>query len=513
MSFGVPLSLPFEDVRPPSAGAFPVPRPFQLTAHQKLRDGIAQGHRKQILAAPTGAGKSFLGLQVIHEALKKGRCGLFVCDRTALIKQTSAVADSYGLTEHGIVQAKHWRRDNSLPFQIASIQTIQARGYWPPADVIVIDETHILYGAIREKLASTETAVVGLTATPCTKGLGLLYTHLINAATMHELTESGVLVPLKILTCVTPDMHGAETANGEWTAQSASQRELTIVGDVVREWQEHGEDRKTIGFGADIAYCTELMQRFNAAGIPTQLYTCETKNAEREEILEEFRKPDSAIRVLLSVEALGRGFDVPDIGCVIDARPLRKSLSTVIQQWGRGLRSSSDTGKSSCTLLDFSGNAQRFIRDFEDIYFNGFTALDTAEKLDRVIRKDEDYVPGGCPVCGYKPFHKRCLACGYEKVTRANVVEEAGEMREIRIGKRVAASDKEHLWRQLCAVAATAKKPQGRAAHLFHDITGEWPPAEWHVSSTEPADPTSATLDKIRSLNIAWRKGKARAAA
>lgn len=514
MSLAVPLALPFDDVKPQeTAGAFPPPRPFQVTAHEKLREGLRHGHRRQLLAAPTGSGKSYLGLQVIHEALKKGRRGLFVCDRTALINQTSAVADSYGLTEHGIVQANHWRRDNALPFQIASIQTIQARGYWPPADVIVIDETHILYGAIREKLSSSNAAIVGLTATPCTKGLGRLYTNLINAVTMHELTESGVLVPLKILTCVTPDMRGAETASGEWTAHAASERELTIIGDVVREWQEHGENRKTIGFGADIAYCTELAQRFNVAGIPTQLYTSETKSAEREEILEEFRKPESEIRILLSVEALGRGFDVPDIECVIDARPLRKSLSTVVQMWGRGVRSSPDTAKTSCILLDFSGNARRFIRDFEDIYFNGFTALDTAEKMDRVIRKDEDYVPTGCPQCGHKPFHKRCLACGYEKVTRANVVEEAGEMREIRIGKRVAATDKEHLWRQVCTVAATAKKPQGRAAHLFRDITGEWPPENWHISQTEPAEPTSATLGKIRSLNIAWRKGRHRAAA
>lgn len=494
--------------------SFPPPRQFQMAAHVKLREGFRAGHRKQLLVAPTGSGKTYLGLQVIYETLKKGRRGIFVCDRTALIEQTSARADEYGLRDHGIVQANHWRRDNALPFQIASVQTIQARGYWPEADVIVIDEAHTQYKATREKLASTGAAVIGLTATPCSKGLGLSYTNMVNAATMHELTESGILVPMRILTCVAPDMAGAATSGGEWTDSAASEREMQIIGDVVNEWRAHGENRKTIAFGPDIAYCGELVGRFNEAGIFARTFTSETPDAERAELLEEFRKEDSAIRVLVSVEALAKGFDVQDIGCVIDARPLRKSLSTAIQMWGRGLRSSPDTGKTDCLLLDHSGNIRRFLEDYTDVFFNGFRELDTAEKLDRVVRNDEEFKPDGCPQCGYKPFLRRCMGCGFEKQSQALVQESAGEMREIRIGKRVAAADKRELWCQLCAVASTAKKPQGRAAHLFKDITGEWPPREWVFDFTEPVTPSPATLAKIKQLNIAFRKrGASRAAA
>ena len=331
---------------------FPAPRDFQVSAHEKLREGIKNGHRRQLLVAPTGSGKTYLGLRVIHESLLKGRRALFVCDRTALIDQTSARADAYGLNAHGVVQANHWRRDNAMPFQIASIQTIRARGYWPEADVIVVDEAHTQYAATKDKLASTSAAVVGLTATPCSKGLGLSYTNMVNAATMAELTNSGVLVPMRILSCVKPDMAGAETSGGEWTARAASEREAQIIGDVVAEWTRHAQGRKTIAFGADIAYGTQLAQRFNEAGIVADTFTSETPDAERQALLQEFRKPDSAIRILVSVEALAKGFDVEDIGCVIDARPLRKSLSTAIQMWGRGLRSSPDTGKTdSCCSI------------------------------------------------------------------------------------------------------------------------------------------------------------------
>lgn len=493
---------------------FPSPREFQVTAHEKLREGVRSGHRRQLLVAPTGSGKTYLGLRIIHEALLKNRRALFVCDRTALINQTSERADDYGLKAHGIVQANHWRRDNSMPFQIASVQTIQARGYWPPADVIVIDEAHTQYKATKEKLAANDAAIVGLTATPCSQGLGLSYTNMVNAATMHELTQVGVLVPMRILSCVTPDMAGAETSGGEWTAKAASQREAQIIGDVVAEWSRHAEGRKTIAFGPDIAYCQELAKRFCDAGILARTFTSETPDDERKALLDEFRKKDSTIRLLVSVEALAKGFDVEDIGCVIDARPLRKSLSTAIQMWGRGLRSSPDTAKTDCLLLDHSGNIQRFLGDFTEIFFNGFVSLDMSEKLDKLVRKDEEHAAGGCPKCGYKPFLRRCMSCGHEKQSLALVGEAAGEMREIRIGKNVIAADKHDLWNQLCSYSRkylrSDKKSQW-AWYKFQDITGEKPSRAWGFDEAPDVPISNGTIGKIKSLQIAFVKGRAKA--
>jgi superfamily II DNA or RNA helicase len=185
-------------------------------------------------------------------------------------------------------------------------------------------------------------------------------------------------------------MTGAETLGGEWTDKAAAERGAAIVGDVVRDWHDHASDRKTIVFGANISHCEEICRQFNESGAMALTFTCHTKEDERKEILDEYKKPDSSIRILVSVEALAKGFDVKDVGCVCDCRPLRKSLSTAIQMWGRGLRSSPDTGKEDCILLDFSGNIIRFREDFEDIYFNGLGALDSGERLDKTIRKDKE---------------------------------------------------------------------------------------------------------------------------
>lgn len=490
---------------------FPPPREFQVTAHERLREGVRAGHRKQLLVAPTGAGKTYLGLRVIHEALQRGKRAVFVCDRTALIEQTSRRADEYGLTHHGIVQADHWRRDNHAPLQIASVQTLQARGYWPHADVTVIDEAHTQYKTTREYIERTDAVVVGLTATPCTKGLGLSYSHVVNAATMHELTEAGVLVPFRIYTCTTPDMTGAETSGGEWTDRAAAERSAKIIGDVVAEWLRYGENRKTIAFGASIAYCRELAERFNQAGVGAEVFTSETPDAERAELLTEFRKADSRIRVLISVEALAKGFDVEDIGCVIDARPLRKSLSTAIQMWGRGLRSSPETGKRDCVLLDHSGNILRFRRDFEDVFFNGFGTLDASEKLDRVVRDEESDGTPECPACGYRPFSRRCMSCGFERQKEALVDEAPGEMREIRIGKSVLAADSYDLWCQICTFERQAGKPEkaaGRAWYRYQEIMQRRPPSAWRFDETPDVPVSRGTVNKIKSLRIAYAKAR-----
>ncbi|HOE40601.1 MAG TPA: DEAD/DEAH box helicase family protein [Rhodoferax sp.] len=492
---------------------FPPPRDFQTTAHEAIRQAYREGHSKICLMAPTGGGKTYLGLRIAHEALVKGRKVVFLCDRTTLINQTSSAADSYGLSAHGIIQANHWRRDKEMPFQIASAQTIQKRGYWPDADVIVVDECHTQMKVWTEFIQTCRTAVIGLSATPFSPGLGKLFTKLVNATTMHELTQAGVLVPMRVFSCKRPDMKGAATSGGEWTDQAAANRGMEIIGDVISDWQKFAENRKTIVFGATIAHCQELARQFVEAGVMAACFTSETTATERAALLVEYTKPDATLRVLISVEALAKGFDVPTVGCVVDCRPLRKSLSTAIQMWGRGLRSSPDTGKVDCLLLDHSGNIQRFADDFEEIFHHGLSALDMGEKLDKKVRQDDDeHEAKGCPECGYKPFAKRCMACGYEKQAPSLVETLPGEMREVVLGKKKLADDHRHLWAQVCTYARSHSKPEkqrGRAWNLFRNITGQAPSNLWSFETTPNVEITRNVRNKITSLNVAYSKARA----
>lgn len=492
---------------------FPTPRPFQVTAREALRQGYAAGHRCQMLMAPTGAGKTITALWIARESLNKGRRVIFVADRTTLIGQTSETADRYGLNNHGVIQANHWRWRPEHPFQIASAQTL-ARRSWPEADLIIVDEAHTQLKAWTEHIPNVNAAVIGLSATPFSVGLGKLFTNLVNAATMHELTEQGILVPMRVFSGVSADMRGAETSGGEWTEKAAEERELAIVGDVVAEWQKHGENRKTICFGSTIQHCEALCRQFNESGVNAAVFCANTSADEREMLLREYRKEDSTLRILISVAALAKGFDVPDVGCVILARPLRKSLSEVIQMIGRGLRSSPETAKVDCLILDHAGNMTRFAEDIEHIYHNGLDALDSGEKLDKTIRRDEDTEAKGCPKCGHKPFVKRCMRCGHERQTTSLVEHVAGELQEVRIGKKKLADDRRHLWEQLCGYArehSSPEKQRWRAAYLFRDFTGQMPPQMWKFEATPSAPITRATAQHIMAKNIAYNKARAAA--
>lgn len=503
----------FDDVANYASATFPAPRDFQSTAHEALRQGFREGHKNQMIMAPTGGGKTYLGLRIAHEALVKGKKAVFLCDRTTLINQTSKAADGYGLAAHGIVQANHWRRNKEVPFQIASAQTLAKRGYWPEADVIIIDEAHTQLKVWTEYIHNTKAACIGLSATPFSPGLGNLFSNLINATTMHQLTQSGVLVPMRVFSCKRANMDGAATSGGEWTDAAAEERGMEIIGDVVTEWIKFGENRKTIVFGSTIKHCQEMARQFLDAGVMAAVFTSDTTAAERELLIREYSKRDSTLRVLISVEALAKGFDVPDVGCVVDCRPLRKSLSTAIQMWGRGLRSSPDTGKVDCLLLDHSGNITRFAEDYTTIFFDGLEALDMGEKLDKKIRRDDEDKPDGkgCPSCGYKPFHSRCMSCGFEMQEPALVGAVPGEMQEVMLGKKKLADDHRHLWEQVCTYARAHSAPanqSGRAWHLYQKITGQTPPKHYRFEDASNVEITRNVRNKITSLNMAFKLAK-----
>ena len=493
-------------------GEFPALRPFQSETHEAIRQAARDGHKRILVTAPTGSGKTILALNVIKETLSKGRRAMFLCDRKTLIAQTSEVAAEVGLGNHGIIQASNPMLDLSRRFQIASAQTLMRRG-WPDTDVLVIDEAHTTYKTWVDRVLSAEcqSFVIGLTATPFTKGLGKIFTKVINAATMADLTEQRILVPMQIFTCHRPDMAGAEVkAGGEWTDKAAEKAEMAIIGDVLTEWQARADGRKTIIFGPTIAYCEQLAKTFNEAGIKAATFCADTPDDVRARIKAEFA--DGETRVLISVEALAKGFDQKDVGCVCDCRPLRKSLSTAIQMWGRGLRSSQETGKEDCILLDFSGNIVRFLEDFENFYHNGVDSLDDGEKLDREIRKDEDREVRSCPKCGHSPFARKCTKCGHESERKSLVPELPGQMSEIKIGGKLAASNNADLWAQLATYVKGGGNPatqQGRAAHLYREIVGSWPPKGWRVADAPWIEPTRPVMGKIRQKRIAYAMSRA----
>ena len=475
-------------------------RPTQAATLDKVRAAWAAGATNVLVQAPCGFGKTELATAMLQATHENGKRGAFVCDRISLINQTSARFDKYGLP-HGVIQSQHWRRRPYEQVQLCSIQTVQRR-QWPKTDLLIVDEAHVLSRELRKKLEARDCRAIGLTATPFTNGLGQYFDALVNAATTNELIADGWLTPYRIFAPSQPDMDGVRVVKGEWDEKEAESRVLPIVGDCVAEYLRLGEDRKFIAFAVSVAHAEELQKQFMAAGVIAQLYTYKQNDSEREAAVEEFRKPDSYIRGLISIESLTRGFDVADVGVLILARPLRNSLAVHLQMIGRVLRTAD--GKNDALILDHAGNTVRFWDRQCEYMEHGATELDSGQKKEKKPKKKPEREPMTCPKCRHvhqpRPM---CPACGYEYPRKSNVRHEVGDLAEV-AGRESTPNERRDLYAQLLWIAKERGYATGWAAHKHHARTGQWPSR----IQPEPIPPSPALLSWVRSQAIRYAKAK-----
>lgn len=477
---------------------------WQEEAIEGLRCGIRQGSMNQILSAATGAGKTVLGTYLLQECYEKGKRGVFVCDRIPLINQTSRTFDAYGLP-HGVIQADHERVQPWQRIQIASAQTLVKRG-WPDADLIVVDEAHSMYRNILRRISRRDAVVIGLTATPFTRGLGRYYERVVTVRTTRQLIADGYLADFDIYAASEPDMTGAKVSAGEWTDSEAETRAMPIIGDVVSEYLKHGQGKKFIAFGVNIRHAEELQRQMMAAGIVCGLYVSGTPDAEREVMLKDFAERNGHLQGLVSVAALAKGFDNPAVEVVILARPLRKSLAEHIQMIGRGLRKDPDNPEKRCIILDHSGNCVRFWSQMMDFFENGASTLDDGKPKEKKKPEAKEREPMKCPKCAHvhdpRPM---CPMCGHQYPRRSQIEHVAGTLSKLTGHADGSAEDRQSFYSQMLGYCQERGWSEGAAAHKFRERFDEWPNGLAKV----PTQPTPKTRAWIKSRVIAWAKGRA----
>jgi ATP-dependent helicase IRC3 len=115
-----------------------------------------------------------------------------------------------------------------------------------------------------------------------------------------------------------------------------------------KTWQVEAGDRKsTLGFCVDLDHVSNLTSVFRQHGIDAQYITGSTRKRVRGERLEAFRNRE--FPVLLNCGVFTEGTDIPNIDCVLLARPT-KSRNLLVQMIGRGMRLY--PGKQDCHVID-----------------------------------------------------------------------------------------------------------------------------------------------------------------
>ena len=481
-------------------------RSYQEQTLIALREGFAKGKRAQILYAPTGAGKTEMAIELMRATKAKGNKAAMLLDRIVLCDQTSKRLEKYKI-DHGVMQAGHWRYRPYEPIQVCSAQTLEKRGTFPGLNLLIVDEAHQTREQTMEFIKNNpDVRVIGLTATPFTKGLGKVYDNVVSTVTTKELVEQKILVPLRVFIAKEIDMTGAKKVAGEWSQQEASTRGMKITGDVVSEWigktlEIFGKPMKTIVFASGVDHGVHLARKFQTEGYNFICISYKDDEEWKKKVIEDFSKPDTKIQGLIATDILTKGFDVPDVAIGISARPFSKSLSSHIQQMGRVMRGCE--GKEFAVWLDHSGNYLRFREDWEEVFEQGVDELDEGKEKAKKEPSDKVKEDSKCPKCSalWPRGSDTCYNCGHVKEKKNQVIAVQGEM--VELTGTVTRESKQDFWNQMIWLMRYQNWSKGRAAHTYKDMFGVWPR---NLADNRPEAPSQKTMKFIDKKLREFRK-------
>ena len=496
-------------------------RPYQMDAVDDLRSLARAGHKRIILQAGTGSGKTIIAGEIIKSAIAKGKRVLFLAHRRELIDQCSEKLAMFGVA-HGIIMAMR-RGNHGSPVQVASIQTLAARALnsdrmrLPDADLIVLDECHRSLGDTYKRLLELypDAVTLGLTATPCRgdgRGLGEVYSAMAQAPPIKELISQGFLVPIRYYEPERPDLKGVKVRAGDYVESELEERMDTskLVGSVVENWGRLAEGRKTVVFASGVKHSVHLAREFNEAGVKAEHLDGNTPDDERRRIREGLECGD--VMVVCNCMVWTEGFDCPIVSAIQLVRPT-KSLLLYIQMAGRGLRP--HPGKEDCLIIDHSSSviAHRFLD--EPIPWSLEGKEKVQDRRNDQAAKKKERKPVTCPECKimFKGLPK-CPSCGWQpEGSGKDVAWKAGELVEARKGKpaqksKCSKEQKEQWIGQLKHVMESRGYREGWAAYTFKKKFSQWPPSGWQ--SLRSVKPGAEVMGFVRHLQIKYAKRRGR---
>jgi superfamily II DNA or RNA helicase len=414
-------------------------RPYQQELKDKVYAAWASGARNVLLVLPTGGGKTVILSEIIKE---HSGASSTVAHRQELVTQIS-VALARDDVRHRIIGPKSVVKlavnnhmvevgrsfyDPATQCAVAGVDTLVRRGeelarWLPNVTLWDIDEAHhVLIGN------KWGTAVgmfpnakgLGVTATPIradSKGLGRhadgVFDAMVVGPTMRELINMGYLTDYRVF-APPSDLELGDVkiskVTGDYNPDGLRKavRKSHIIGDVVKHYMRIAPGKLGITFATDVATATDIAAQFNASGVPAEVVSAKTPDAERIAVLRRFKNRE--LLQLVNVDLFGEGFDLPAIEVVSMARPTQ-SYSLYAQQFGRALRIMD--GKTEALIIDHVGNVVR----------HGLPDARRSWTLDRQERRsrktEDDVIPvKACPQCTavYERIYPECPFCGFKPV-------------------------------------------------------------------------------------------------
>lgn len=479
-------------------------RPYQAqaiaTARQIYREHKAStGQQASILlVAPTGAGKTRIGVELVTAALSRpGADGvLWLAHRKELLQQAHARLLAEGLATSDVDILAPWaKRWPGARVHVASIGTLSAalgRGEeLPRARVVVFDEAHHYvadeWGAVARVYQGS--ARLGLTATPERgdgRAMGDLFTHIVPVSSVRELIELGVLVPARV---VAPHQPAAKLAEFPGVA-----------------YHQLAAGKRGFVFCATVEHAQQVADSLTALEHPASVIHADTPGPLRGALLASFASGEpsalrgigsdlQAPRALCNVYALTEGVDVPAAEVCVLASKIKHS-GGYLQRIGRVLRAS--PGKDRALIIDLHGNVLRHgLPDAEREYSLEGKAIE-------VSGKNGPHKPTSCGECGAVFAKWSCTPDGRRVCPECRWVgplmpdPAAVERKELlEVGPMASVRAREKRLEMLIEDAQARERKPGWVWHKFRDLFGvQMGHADWRRVKAAIPGPSGGWNDR-----------------
>lgn len=354
-------------------------RDYQAEAVNAIFGAFDQGRSKALITLATGLGKTVVMSQFIDDYLAQNPSHrvLVLAHMTDLVKQLEV---SCWQRFHRTVETHLWTDGETPAYQSGvtfatwqSVDSARSRGLLFENDyqLVVVDECHHApsqaFGDLLEFISPS--FLLGVTATPW-RGDGVslkaLFGEPLFSMTVIEGIQRGFLAEVDYEMLLDEvdweEMH--ELSRLGLTVKDLNQR-LYVPERDMGMVQEIGarlasvKRPKTLVFCRSIAHAKRLKQHFRQIDISAGIIHSELSRQEKFITLTNFRS--GSLKVLISIEMLNEGIDIPEVNVVVFAR-VTHSRRIFLQQLGRGLRLSDD--KDSVLVLDFVADIRRIAQGF-----------------------------------------------------------------------------------------------------------------------------------------------------
>lgn len=378
-------------------------RDYQQETIDDIYQSMRQGNRRIIVQQPPRTGKTVIMAEIAQRTTSKGNHVMFIIHRKEVLDQAKTTFKNQGV--------------NMRLATMGMVQTLSKRiAKLPAPQLILVDEAHHALAKSYQRIlqAFSNAYVLYFTATPIRTGhqqLDLIADDLIVGKSIKWLTANGFLAPFKYYGLGDIDRSKLRKAHGDYSTNSMDEAiGHQIYGHIVDQYQRLATGKQAVVYCHSIASAKEVTDKFHEAGITAEEIDGDTDKNIRDKLVQKFRNKE--LQILVNVNLFTEGVDLPNVDCVIMARPT-SSLALYLQFSMRCLNPRK--GKMAI-IIDHVDNFLNFGLPNNDRDWN--EAIKTKDRR-KTSNKDNGPAICQCQYC-YGIFYRKdmqdnfCPLCGHK---------------------------------------------------------------------------------------------------